>query len=93
MPLKQRNQTKPNELDINKNSKSNSKLENNSNSVYVRKKKKKKKRKEKKVVKNVTFRNAEPATSLVGWLMFYGISTLVGYLMPNPVLCTRMIEK
>ena len=24
-------------------------------------------------------------TKLVGWLLFYGISTLEGYLMPNPV--------
>ena len=24
---------------------------------------------------------------LVGWLVFYGISTFVGYLMPNPFLC------
>ena len=27
---------------------------------------------------------------LVGWLFgFYGISTFVGYLMPNPFLCTQ----
>ena len=25
---------------------------------------------------------------LVGWLGFYGISTFVGYLMPNPFLCS-----
>ena len=29
---------------------------------------------------------------LVGWLLgFYGISTVVGYLMPNPFLCKQTV--
>ena len=39
------------------------------------------------VLQPISCQNSKIGRCEVGWLGFYGISTFVGYLTPNPFLC------